>query len=190
MTAVVIPTLAMAFQVGTGGQLTENYYKSRGSKGYTYASYQQNTGGAFLLPPPTAADYLSHLRDHAKISVTHLASLLGVSRQILYDWQKGSQPTAPNLSKLEGLSELVDHMDAAGLTLSQQNFSRKLPGGLTILELVRDGTSPEAAIQIFSALQIKEAAQRALVKDRLAQRQIRAAHLYDDAGSPYLDEPS
>ncbi|TAL82685.1 MAG: hypothetical protein EPN74_16510 [Rhodanobacter sp.] len=182
----------MAFQVGTGGQLTENYYKNRGSKGYTYASYQafEDIGGALLLPPPTAADYLLHLRDHAKISVTHLASLLGVSRQILYDWQKGSQPTALNLSKLERLSELVDHMDAAGLTLSQQNFSRKLPGGLTILELVRDGAAPEVAIQIFSALRAKEAAQRALVKDRLAQRQSRAAHLYDDAGSPYLDEPS
>jgi hypothetical protein len=84
---LVVPIICLG--VGTGGAATLNYVKERGAKGYPYAIYDSSQKAVDVIASQTPAENLEHIRAVLRPTVTDLASVLGVSRQAIYDWQSG-----------------------------------------------------------------------------------------------------
>ena len=178
---------AVGLQVGTGGESTEQYYKSRGPKGYSFVHYEGLSSENGVLAYRTPADDLSHIRAVLKPTVTKLADLFGVSRQAVYGWQEGAQPSAAHASKLEDLAKAADILIAEGVTGSSSVLRRKLAGGKTLFEVVRDGGSAENAARSLVQMLRRELGQRRKLDERLAGRK-RPVIDYTDVGAPSLDE--
>jgi predicted transcriptional regulator len=119
--------------------------------------------------------------------VTELASLLGVSRQALYNWQAGQPIAHQNEERLQEFAAAADLIDAEGLTNRSSVIGRKVARGKTFLELVREGTPPTDAAAMLVSLIKKERAQGESVSIRLSRREPKAVDA-SDFGAPHLDE--
>lgn len=187
-----VSLLAVAFQVGTGGAQTADYYKQRGLKGYGYVSIPYNDfpqNIEILAQTRTSIESLEHIRAVLKPSITDLALALGVSRQAVYDWQNGKSITTENATRLEDLARAADVFAAEGLTASAQLLRRPITSGKTLFDIAREGGSAEDAARILTHRIRRELQQRQVLATRLANRK-RPAIPTDDYGAPILDEMS
>ena len=183
--------VVVAFLVGTGGLLTPSYVAARDDRGYRLQDFgyesPQTKDGAAKPKPRTPEETLARVREVFTPTVTDLATLFGVSRQAIYNWQSGQHISGENEARLEQLGLAADLLDAAGLAGKPNAFRRKLRGGKTLFEAVRSGENAEAAAEQLIALMEREASQRAALSKRLANRS-RKPYDVDEIGSPYLDE--
>ncbi|MGH8807204.1 MAG: hypothetical protein ACREX0_04930 [Noviherbaspirillum sp.] len=184
---ILSPLTAFALQVGTGGAATAEYYKQRGNKGYAFAHYESLPSETGLVETRSAAENVAHIREVLKPAVTELASLFGVSRQAVYDWQGGKPTSAENARKLEDLAKAADLFVRESLTASSNVLRRKIAGGKTLFDVVREGGSAEDAARLLVQMVRRETEQRNALEARLAKRK-KAAIDYADAGAPMLDE--
>lgn len=135
----------------------------------------------------TTAQCLAQIREVFKPSVTELATLFGVARQTVYNWQSG-QPIAPeNAARLEDLAAAADMLQEDGLAGQSHALRRPLPGGGTLFDRVRQGDSAaQAALALVEMLR-HESAQREGFKARVAN-QGRQPVDTDELGLPFLNE--
>jgi DNA-binding transcriptional regulator YiaG len=173
-TFFAMATLA-ALQVGTGGHATEQFYKSRGGKGYALARYQMpeqvdQLAIEQLAIERTPVEDLSQIREAFKFSVTDLASLFGVSRQAIYDWQSGKVIGPDNLIKLQDLARASDLIRAASVQNAAAVMRRKIRQGKTFIDIVKDGGDAEKAARDLVAMLRREGEERARLDARLGAR--------------------
>lgn len=175
-----------AFLVGTGGHSTVDYIVDRHDRGYRF-------GGIDKVPPRPAVvahtplENIAYVRNVLKPGISDLAALVGVSRQAVYDWLSGTQPSADHVSRLEDLSKAARILAAEGLSASAQLIKRPLVGGKSFFELVKEGDSAQSASRLLVQLLRREAEQRQMLNSRLAGRK-RPDMSSTDLGSPMLDE--
>jgi predicted transcriptional regulator len=182
--------LALAFLVGTGGVFTTDYVAARSTRGYRLLSFEYRDRverAPQRLTIRTAAQNLCRVREVLRPSVTELASLLGVSRQALYNWQAGQPIAHQNEERLQEFAAAADLIDAEGLTNRSSVIGRKVARGKTFLELVREGTPATDAAAMLVSLIKKERAQGESVSIRLSRREPKAVDA-SDIGAPHLDE--
>lgn len=184
-----IGLIAIALQVGTGGEQTTDYYKQRGLMGYAFAPYEPVSNIVASPTIRTPMEDLSHIRTVLKPAITDLAQALGVSRQAVYDWQNGKSIGSANAARLADLAKAADVFATEGLTSPSQLLRRPINDGKTFFDVVREGGSAENAIQELVSRVRRELRQREMVASRLANRK-RPAVLWEDYGSPILDEAS
>jgi hypothetical protein len=96
------------FQVGTGGALTIDYLKTRGSKGYAFVACDPDRERTVTSRVSSPAEDLDQIRTVLRPSVTDLAKALGVSRQAIYDWQAGRPIAAANVARLQDVARAAD----------------------------------------------------------------------------------
>ena len=178
---------AVGLQVGTGGEPTAQYYKSRGFKGYSFGPYEGLSSETGAIAYRTPVDDLSRIRAVLKPTVTELAELFGVSRQAVYGWQEGAEPTIAHASKLEDLAKAADILVYEGVTGSSSALRRKLAGGKTLFDVVREGGLAQDAARSLVQMLRRELEQRKKLDERLAGRK-RQTIDYADIGAPSLDE--
>lgn len=184
---------AIALLVGTGGALTPSYVMERDVRGYKLHDfgYQQRQFAEATVRTQvhSSNDDLAFVRSIFKPSVTELASIFGVSRQTIYNWQ-ANQPIAEQNEKLVvqlALAAVAVH--AAELDVTPSVLRRKLPGGKTLMESVRDGIpGSDAAFSLIEMIQ-DEARQRQTVTNRLAGRGMPAVDV-TEIGKSYYNEKS
>lgn len=135
----------------------------------------------------TAAQCLAQIREVFKPSVTELATLFGVARQTVYNWQAG-QPIAPeNAARLEDLAVAADVLQEDGLAGQSHALRRPLPGGGTLFDRVRQGDSAaQAAVALVEMLR-HESAQREGFKARVASQERQPVDTAE-LGLPLLNE--
>jgi len=166
----VFAAATVALQVGTGGLATSEYYRAKGDKGYAFARYdfpeKQN------VTERTPTEDIARVREVLKLTVTELATVVGVSRQAVYDWLSGKPVAADNADKLSSLGRAADAV-AAEVPNPVFALRRKLAGGKTFIEFVKDGGDAEhAALTLVSMLR-RESEQRDRLQARLAARKDR-----------------
>jgi len=91
------------------------------------------------------------------------------------------------MRRLERLACAVAIIAAHGLAQRVSVLRRKISGGKSFLELVRDGSDPEAVAHILVRTLQRELDQRKRLDARLANRPRKRVDL-DDVGAPHLDE--
>jgi transcriptional regulator with XRE-family HTH domain len=184
---LITPLTAFGLQVGTGGAPTESYYKQRGNKGYPYVHYESLPANTEFVSTRSPSENLSRIREVLKPSVTELANLFGVSRQAVYDWQSGKPTSDENATKLEDLAKAADVFIRENLTASSQVLRRKIAGGQTLFDVVREGGSAENAASMLAQMVRRESEQRKALDARLANRKKPIVD-YVNIGAPMLDE--
>lgn len=185
--AVLAGVLAVALQVGTGGEATAGYYKARGSRGYALAHYNAPGSVAVGVADRTPAEDLAQIRAVLKPAVKDLAGIVGVSRQAVYDWQSGATIATKHAKRLADLARAADLFAAEGLAATSQILRRPIKAGRSFLDIVQDGGSADGAAESLIRIVRREAEQRKALTSRLANRS-RPALPADDFGAPMLDE--
>lgn len=188
--AVIIPALVFGLGVGTGGALTPDYIKERGTKGYEFINYKPTTPTSDPFWTRSPADDLAQIRKVLHPTVTDLANALRVSRQAVYSWQAGSSIAKENAVRLAELARAADLFAKDGLTITAQLLRRSIYEGKNLLEIVRDGGSVQAAAKMLIEIVRREARQRGILQSRLAGRPRLSRDDYEDFGTPMLDERS
>jgi hypothetical protein len=180
----------LAFVVGTGGLMTADYIASRNDRGYRFQEFE------FKSPKPNAKSRqlvrsavanLAHVRSVFKPSVKDLADLFGVSRQAIYNWQAGQAVSPQNELRLDELAKAADLLLGGGVEDGTRLLGRKLAGGKSMLEAIRDGMAAEDAAKTLLSMLTDEMQQRASLSNRLANRSRKAVDV-STIGSPHLDE--
>jgi hypothetical protein len=184
--AAVATFIAVACQAGTGGEQTENFYRARGDRGYSFARFNSPNSEP-TNRERTSAENVIHIRDVLKSTVTELASAFGVSRQAIYDWQSGKPVARENLERLDDFAKAADMILTDDLLQSARSLRRKIPGGKTIFETVRDGGSAQEAVRVLAAMLHREADQRSAMQARIANRKMPSLQS-SDLGVPALRE--
>ncbi len=101
-----------AFLVGTGGLVTASYIAERDHRGYRFGEFEYRARHSSVrstrLDVRNPAESLAHVRAIFEPSITDLASLFGVSRQTIYNWQAGQAIAQQNEHRLEQLARAAD----------------------------------------------------------------------------------
>lgn len=180
--------LASAFLIGTGGTMDARYFAQRHDMGYKFAQIE-SAPAPRTVPYRTPAENVSYIRNELKPSVSEFASLFNVSRQAVYDWQKGAIPSPEHERKLEDLSRAVDVLMMEGVPITPYLLKRRVRDGKSLLEVAREGGSAEAVARQLSEIVINEIRQRRALDARLASRKLSAID-FIDVGTPTFNERS
>lgn len=177
-------SMTNAYKAGTGGITDIRYLNSRQEQGYKFTFIVN-------LPSPTIRDshlsvqHLTRIKQIMKPSIAELATLFYVSRQTIYNWLSGEEPTIENVNKIENLLKTANFLADAGLT-SSQLLKRKIIGTQSLFDIIqKGGSSFEAAQKLVNIIQ-NETKQRTLLDERLKGRKSKPKN-YDDYGSTMLD---
>ncbi len=185
---MLVPVIAFAFEVGTGGASTLEYVKNRESRGYPFANYSPATVSAGTVTNRTPAENLSQIRAVLRPTVTALADVLRVSRQAIYDWQAGKPIASENASRLEDLGRAADLFAVEGLMGTPRALHRSIKNGKNFFELVREGGSADSAARTLIEIIRAELRQRQVLRDRLLGRKPLTREAFEEIGAPTLDE--
>lgn len=175
-------------QAGTGGAITIDYLKARGSRGYAFVAYDSDRQTTEMASEASPAEKLEHIRKVLQPHVTDLARAMGVSRQAIYDWQGGSPISADNVARINDLARAADLFAREGLQATARVMRRPITGGKNLFEIVRDGGSAEAAARTLIEIVRRELKQRENLKARLATRWRPTSEDFRDVGAPMLNE--
>lgn len=177
-----------AWLIGTGGIPTAGYFSRRNEMGYKFLIVESPPAPE-VYAHRTPAENVAHIREILKPAVCEFASLFRISRQTIYDWQNGTQPAPEHENKLEDLSKAADVFLMEGVPVTPYLLKRRLAGGKTLFDLVREGGSAEEAARQLSEMVLHEFRQRRMLDARLTRRKPQATG-YDDAGVPAFNERS
>lgn len=185
--------LTVAAVVGTGGAMTFKMWEDLYARGYRVPRLEVER--AFAAPRATAhqargALALATIRDVMAVSVSALAKSFAVSRQAIYQWQRGEGISEKNVQRLLKLEAAALHLATRGVP-GEFARTRVLQGGKTILQLI--ATEPESdPIELVDAL---ERLLRAEAEDRkrlaaLLGNRKREPVDFDEIAPTYLDDKS
>lgn len=183
--------LTCAFLVGTGGYATTDYLVKRNDRGYPLIQFELPKQVVHVAAGTQATQSpvqnLARIREILKPTMTELASLFGVSRQAVYDWQAG-KPIAPeNALRLGEFAKAAELLSAQQTHISSQALRRKVLDGQSLLDALRSGESVFDTAAALAQVLDREAEQREKLTARLLGRQ-RPVVSVDDVGNPMLDE--
>lgn len=185
--AIAASMLAVALQVGTGGDATREYYEARGFKGYAPVGYDVPTSTIADIADRTPAQNLTRIRAILKPSVKDLAGMIGVSRQAVYDWQGGGAIASRHADRLAELANAADLFAAEGVSITPQVLRRSLSAGRSFFDIVENGGLATIAARSLIGIIRREAEQRRVLDERLGNRP-RPSLLTEEFGAPMLDE--
>ena len=178
---------------GTMGLLTPQLVESQYARATSVAPVHYNIKGAQddaaydVELERSPAENLARIREVLKPAMLELASLFGVSRQAVYDWQQGSQPVPQTVQRLAQLARVADVFAEAGLSVDAKTLRRKVAGGRTLLDAVSSDDDAESAARSLMGTLKREASQRERLQVQLAGRK-RGPPNPSDYGAPTLSE--
>jgi len=163
--------ITVAMQLGTGGNATLTYNRSRYDIGAATAGYYrpQNDTLQAEVTPSIASD-LSRIIDVLKPSVSSLAKHIGVSRTAIYDWLGGKQISPPNAAKVQNFAKAADVIAAANVQMSPIVRNRKISDAGTLFDTVAAGVDGEKAAFSLVEMLRSEAERRNQLTSRFAGR--------------------
>lgn len=184
-------SLACYLAAGTMSLLTPQAVESQYAKATSIAPVHYTIKGtqddaAFELER-SPAENLARIREVLKPTMLELASLFGVSRQAVYDWQQGSQPVPQTAQRLAQLASAADVFSEAELPVDAKTLRRRVAGGRTLLEAVSGGNDAESVVRSLVATLKREVSQRERLQVQLAGRKRGPANP-SDYGAPTLSE--
>lgn len=181
------------WMVGTMGLVTpqalEKVNRNATSLTPLHYEFEQSQGGQpqALELERTPAQNLARVREVLKPAVLELANLFGVSRQSVYAWQDGAQPSAETSARLASLAKAADVFAEAGIKVDAKTLKRTVAGGRTVLDAVLSGNDAAEVAQALVPTLRREAAQRERLAGQLAGRK-RESVSVDDYGTPAVSE--
>jgi transcriptional regulator with XRE-family HTH domain len=121
------------------------------------------------------------------VSISDIASVLGVSRQAIYKWLSGGPVSELNREKFEDLTEAANVLAPYAKSQALMLNRRRNIGGFTLVESLRSGASAQVWAVEVSQMLIQGENQRKMMNQILASHQ-RSLPGLREMGVPILDE--
>ena len=103
--------------------------------------------------------------------ISKLSVAMRVSRQAIYNWKNGEQPTVENIEKLQDLTNAANTISESGILVTGLLMKRKIVGGKSLLNLALEGDAvSEAALLLVRQVRLEQE-QQARLASRFADRQ-------------------
>jgi hypothetical protein len=165
----IVPCYALAatLLLGTGafkddrvnfGKQPEDVAASQPFQAYTYVR--------------TTAEDIEQIKRVFSPSVSDLAKAFDVSRQAVYNWLGGDQPSPTHLGRLRALALAADILAEAPVPVKTTLLKRKIIKGESLMEIVQNGGQVEEAAKLLRSIIQQETRQREELNLRFAGRRI------------------
>jgi len=173
----------LAVYPGTGGRTEAGLELKRERLGYRVGATDDSVQ---VASHRSAAENVATVLEIFRPTISEFASLFGVSRQTVYNWQKGEPPSAENEIRLADLARAAELFDDADVAVNGQALRRKAIDGKSLLDVFTAGGDVKETASTLVAILRAEDIQRARLAGRLAgkKRGTEREHF----GIPMLDE--
>lgn len=168
-TAILLFSPPLGTHIGTAGSRAFDSTHSR-QQYDSFLSELRIGVNTFIDTPRTIAEDLHHIRTILRPGVSELADILGVSRQAIYNWLGGENPSSLHTSKIKDLAAAADVIATEGILITRNILKRKVKDGKSLFEIIRDGGSGNESAQILAGILRRESEQRRILELRLANR--------------------
>jgi transcriptional regulator with XRE-family HTH domain len=147
---------------GTGGSLTSHTLLHKGAWVYDATLAVSSSESATQGVAETPSAQLNLVREALGLSITDLASLLGVTRPTIYAWIQGKQEPKPEmLARIQELYVVAQAAEALALPRMNRLVRRPLASGPSLLvRLQRGDADAEAALMELAEMASREESQR------------------------------
>ncbi|WP_199306314.1 hypothetical protein [Coleofasciculus sp. FACHB-T130] len=106
------------------------------------------------------AEHVANIRDVFAISMSDLASVLGVTRPTVYAWLAGQEPKGEAVIRIQQLSRAADKFHQANIIRLDKLVNRPILNGRSLLDILRTDEDPVEALATIKAIADKEAQTR------------------------------
>jgi DNA-binding transcriptional regulator YiaG len=120
----------------------------------------------------TSAEDMEQIRKVLSPAMSDLAKSFNVSRQTIYNWLNGEQPTPEHTARLRDLALVADMFAEAGVPVNSVLLKRKVIKGKNLFGIIREGGSIRDAAQLLLQIVRSETSQRERLATRFAGRKI------------------
>lgn len=184
------PQQFLYWEVGTSGLLSPNYLHASAATSnwnINQISEAHEQSENFIDTIRNSAQDVAHIRAVAKISISELSRVFGVSRQAVHEWIKGATLSHQNAQRLSALAQAIDVFLEFGVEITPQTFRRKVAGGPSIFEAAKEDKNVIELAKTLVVTLVRESQQRKLLAARLAGRSTPSASDIE-FGTPHLKE--
>ncbi len=175
--------IAPALMPGTGGTSDAHYLRTRQDRGYILLRCECISAISSTNINKTSTKDLETIKQMLKPAISDLALLFGVSRQTIYNWQHGEEPSMQNAERILELAKVARFFASKGLEPSPQLLKRKFINKQSLFDIARKGGSIHAASQKLVVILSEEALQRKSLNEHLANRKVPLQN-HDDYDTP------
>ncbi|MCI5099667.1 MAG: hypothetical protein MRY69_05070 [Phaeobacter italicus] len=135
-----------------------------------------------------AKGILEYIANNSKLPTSEIARCLRVSRQAVYEWQKGKSISQENLTKLSYIRDAIVVLKEADVTPDRNALRRKI-GGRSVLDVIAAGESgDQAAARLLESIMRErnqlEASKKTARALKGTKRDVSVESLRDDIGRP------
>jgi DNA-binding transcriptional regulator YiaG len=123
-----------------------------------------------IQPARTTAEDMQQIRKVFSPAMSDLAKSFNVSRQTIYNWFNGEQPTPEHSAQLRELALVADMFAGAGISVNSTVLKRKVIKGKNLFDIIHEGGSARDAGQLLLEIVRIEASQRERMAARYAGR--------------------
>lgn len=120
----------------------------------------------------TSAEDMEQIRKVLAPAMSDLAKSFNVSRQTIYNWLRGEQPTPEHTARLKELAFVADIFAGAGVSVNGALLQRRVIKGKNLFEIVREGGSAREAGQLLLQIVQNETSQRQRLAARYGSRSV------------------
>ncbi|WP_228024691.1 hypothetical protein [cf. Phormidesmis sp. LEGE 11477] len=110
------------------------------------------------------AKHVANIRDVFSISMSDLASILGVTRPTTYAWLEGQEPKRESVKRIQYLSDVANKFSQANILRLDKLVSRPILNGRSLIDILRTDEDPLKALDALAVLAEKEAQTRRKLK--------------------------
>ena len=157
------------------------------SQRLTKIPYYQIADVAGEVAEATFASRIRLIQKVLAVSISDLASVLGVSRQAIYKWLSGGPVSDLNREKFEDLAAAANVLAPFSRTQALMLNRRRNMGGLTLVESMRSGSSARMWAEEISRLLNVGQVQRKMMSQMLDSSR-RSLPALRELGVPLADE--
>jgi DNA-binding transcriptional regulator YiaG len=154
--AIAVPILI--WTAGTGGIMTAHGTSEALNRVYCPRIHVEPSRAKIDTSSP--AEHIANIRDVFAISMSDLASVLGVTRPTVYAWLAGQEPKGEAVILIQRLSRAADKFYQANIIRLDKLVHRPILSGRSLLDILRTGEDPVEYLATIKAIADKEAQTR------------------------------
>jgi transcriptional regulator with XRE-family HTH domain len=145
---------------GTGGFITAHSAAEILNRIHDPRIHVERSSINLSVDTRSPAEHVANIRDALEISMSDLASVLGVTRPTAYAWIEGQEPKTESVRKIEQLSRIADEINRANIIRLDKLVHRQLSDGRSLIDLLRTGEDLTDCLTTLKLISKKEAKTR------------------------------
>jgi DNA-binding transcriptional regulator YiaG len=158
--ASIIPAVSLLiWTAGTGGIMTAHSAAEVLNRVH-YPRIHVEASRTEQIDTRLPAEHVANIRDVFAISMSDLASVLGVTRPTVYAWLAGQEPKGEAVIRIQQLSHAADKFRQANIIRLDKLVNRPILNGRSLLDILKTDEDPIEALATIKAMADKEAQTR------------------------------